>query len=496
MESPLKLAEMVARPNRFFIGGEWVEPSSAATFDVVTPSTEEIFGTVAEALAADMARAVEAARTAFDEGPWPRLGHAERAGFLTAIAAEMRGRASDLAASWTSEMGVVQGFANVLIPPLARVFDFHADLAGSFPFEEHHVPERGGFGLLVQEPVGVVAAIVPWNFPLMLVSWKIAPALLAGCTVVLKASPEAPTTPYILAEIAEAVGLPKGVLNVLTADREVSEQLVRDPRIDKVTFTGSSAAGKRIAAICGERIARYTLELGGKSAAVICADCDLDEAVQGIAMGARLMTGQVCSSLTRIVVTRDRHDRMVESLAAAFAAIRVGDPFDAATGMGPLAMARQRERVEGYIAKGRAEGAKLVAGGRRPRHLERGFFLEPTLFANVSNDMTIAQEEIFGPVLSVIPADDEQHAIRIANASPYGLNAAVFTGDPDRAYRMARQIRSGSVGQNGSRTDFTIGFGGFKQSGFGREGGVEGLRQFLETKTIVIDAAPAHWRDR
>ena len=495
MGSPPKLAEIVAHPQRFFIGGEWVQPSSTATFDIITPSTEAIFGTVAEAREADMAGAVEAARTAFDEGPWPQMSHAERAQLLIAIADEVRRRAPELATSWTSEMGVVHSVASLLVPPLAQVYDYHAGLAESFPFEERHVPERGGFGLLVNEPVGVVAAIVPWNFPLMLVSWKIAPALLAGCTVVLKASPEAPTTPYIMAEIAEAVGLPKGVLNVVTADREVSELLVRNPRVDKVTFTGSTAAGKRIASICGERIARCTLELGGKSAAIICDDFDLDKAARGIATGARLMTGQVCSSLTRVVVTRDRHDRLVESLGAAFEAIQVGDPFDAATGMGPLAMARQRQRVEDYIARGEAEGATLATGGRRPAHLERGFFLEPTVFADVSNEMTIAREEIFGPVLSVIPADDEQHAIRIANASPYGLNGAVFTEDPDKAYRMARRIRSGSVGQNGSRTDFTIGFGGFKQSGVGREGGVEGLRQFLETKTIVTDAAPAHWRD-
>ena len=494
MGSPPKLADMIAHPQLFFIGGEWVQPSSTATFDIITPSTEAVFGIVAEAQAADMARAVRAARTAFDEGPWPHMSHAERAEVLTAIAGEVRRRAPDLAASWTSEMGVVHSIASLLVPPLAQVYDYYAALAETFPFEEHHVPERGGFGLLVNEPVGVVAAIVPWNFPLMLVSWKIAPALLAGCTVVLKASPEAPTTPYIMAEIAEAVVLPKGVLNVVTADRAVSELLVRNTDVDKVTFTGSSAAGKRIASICGERIARYTLELGGKSAAIICDDFDLEKAAQGIANGARLMTGQVCSSLTRVVVTRDRHDRLVENVGGAFAAIRVGDPFDPATGMGPLAMGRQRQRVESYIARGKSEGATLATGGGRPPHLERGFFLEPTVFADVSNDMTIAQEEIFGPVLCVIPADDEQHAIRIANASPYGLNGAVFTEDSDKAYRMARRIRSGSVGQNGSRTDFTIGFGGFKQSGVGREGGTEGLRQFLETKTIVTDEPPAHWR--
>jgi aldehyde dehydrogenase (NAD+) len=324
-----------------------------------------------------------------------------------------------------------------------------------------------------------------------LIAYKVAPALLAGCTVVLKASPEAPGAAYLVAEVAAAVGLPAGVLNVVTADREVSELLVRDPRIDKVAFTGSTAAGRKIATICGDRIARYTLELGGKSAAVVLDDADISSVAASIAGAECLMTGQVCSSLTRIVVTQKNHDEMVEALAANFAQVQVGDQFDDTSQMGPLAMQRQRDRVEGFIKKGVDEGATLAAGGGRPKHLERGWFVEPTVFGNVDNSSTIAQEEIFGPVLSVIPAADEQDAVRIANDTIYGLNSSVFTPDVDRARQVAGQIRAGTVGHNGFKTDFGMAFGGFKQSGIGREGGKEGLLPFLETKTVILDEAPA-----
>jgi acyl-CoA reductase-like NAD-dependent aldehyde dehydrogenase len=295
----------------------------------------------------------------------------------------------------------------------------------------------------------------------------------------------------VYAEAAEAIGLPPGVLNVVTADREVSQLLVTDPRVDKITFTGSTAAGRKIGAICGERIARMTLELGGKSAAVILDDADIASVAASIAGAECLMTGQVCSSLTRVVVTQKRHDEMVEALAENFAQVQVGDQFDAASQIGPLAMQRQRDRVEGYIQKGVDEGATLAAGGGRPKHLDRGWFVEPTVFGNVDNSSTIAQEEIFGPVLSVIPAADEQDAVRIANDTIYGLNSSVFTPDVDRARQVAGQIRAGTVGHNGFKTDFGMAFGGFKQSGIGREGGKEGLLPFLETKTVILDEAPA-----
>jgi acyl-CoA reductase-like NAD-dependent aldehyde dehydrogenase len=340
----------------------------------------------------------------------------------------------------------------------------------------------------------VVGAIIPWNAPIGLITYKIAPALLAGCTVVLKCSPEAPGDAYVVAEIAEAIGLPAGVLNVVTADRDVSELLVRDPRVDKITFTGSTAAGQRIASICGARIARCTLELGGKSAALILDDIDLNEAAKTLARAECMLAGQVCSSLTRIVVSRSRHDELVDALASAFSKVRVGDPFDAATQMGPLVSGRQRDRVEGYIAKGQEQGATLVSGGGRPKDLERGYYVEPTVFANVDNSSTIAQEEIFGPVLSVIPADNEEHVVTLANDTIYGLNASVFTHDVDRARQVARRLRSGTVGHNAFRTDFSIAFGGFKQSGIGREGGTEGLLPFLETKTVVLEGVPDEYR--
>jgi len=484
----------IKHPDRLFIDGAWTAPSSAAKIDVVNSSTEELFTRVAEAQAADVERAVAAARQAFDRGPWPRMRHAERAKYLTAIARELERRADDLAQIWTTESGVIHGIAKGGSLGLGSIWDYYAALAATFPFEEQRQPGpgSGNVGLLVREPVGVVAAIIPWNAPGSLLAYKCAPALLAGCTLIIKASPEAPGAAYVLAEICEQVGLPPGVLNVLTAHREVSELLVRHPDVDKVTFTGSTAAGRRIASICGERIARCTLELGGKSAAVILDDFDLGRAAATIAGFAGFLTGQVCSSLTRIIVSKPRHDALVDALSACFSQVKVGDPYDPTTGMGPLAMSRQRDRVEGYIAKGRAEGARLATGGGRPKHLDRGFFIEPTVFGNVDNRSTIAREEIFGPVLSVIAAEGEAQAVEMANDSIYGLNASVFTNDVERAYATARELRSGTVGHNSFRTDFNIAFGGFKQSGIGREGGTEGLHPFLETKTLILDARPAH----
>jgi aldehyde dehydrogenase (NAD+) len=485
----------IRHADRFFIGGEWVTPSSQATIKVIDSGTEEVFFTVAEAQAADISRAVAAARDAFDNGPWPRLSHAERAGYLRAIGAEIAKRTEDLGQIWPRESGVLHAIARNTGKGAQRTFNAFADLADTFPFEEPAKPSVGQFGLIVREPVGVVGAIIPWNAPMGLISNKVAPALLAGCTVILKNSPEAPGEGYLIAEAAEAVGLPAGVLNVVTADREVSELLVRDPNVDKISFTGSTAAGRRIASICGERIARCTLELGGKSAAVILDDMDLETAAATLSQAECFLSGQVCSSLTRIVVPRSRHDELVEALASTFSQVRVGNPFDAQTQMGPLVASRQRDRVEGYIAKGIADGAKLATGGGRPKDLERGWFVEPTVFGNVDNHSVIAQEEIFGPVLSVVPAEDEQDAIRVANDTIYGLNASVFTNDVNKARQVAGQLRSGTVGHNAFRTDFGIAFGGFKQSGIGREGGREGLLPFLETKTVILEGRPAGYED-
>lgn len=481
----------IKHPDQLYINGEWVKPSSDSKFDLIKASTEEKYFQVSEAQADDVLRAIAAAREAFDRGPWPRMSLAERAGYLRAMTDYLMTRAPELAQSWSNQVGAVHSFAQMLVPQGAGSFRDYADIAENFEWVERHPSQAAHTGLLVREPVGVVAAIVPWNSPLSTATVKIAPPLIAGCTVILKSAPETPLEGYIIAEAAEAVGLPRGVLNVVTAGREVSELLVTDHRVDKVTFTGSSGAGKRIASLCGERIARYTLELGGKSAAVILDDYEPGLVAEAIAGSTCVMANQVCCALTRIVVPRARHGEYEEAFRAAFSGIKVGDPMDPETQMGPLAMDRQRERVESYIAKGKAEGATLAVGGGRPAHLNRGYFVEPTVFSNVSNSMTIAQEEIFGPVVALIPADNEQHAIDIANDTVFGLNNAVFTHDIDRAYAVGRQLRSGTVGQNGFKLDFSIAFGGFKQSGIGREGGREGLLPFLEAKTMLLDGLPS-----
>ena len=480
-------------PDRLFIGGQWAAPSSSSTISVIDPGTEQVYFTVAEAQAADIDRAVTAAREAFDRGPWPRLTHPERADYLRALARELRQRGEDVSQVWPRESGVLHSGATFAAAGAAMSFDYYADLAGTYAWEEPSRPARGGFGLLVKEPVGVVGAIIPWNAPLPQIGMKLAPALIAGCTVILKSSPEAPGEGYIFAEAVQAAGLPAGVVNIVTADREVSELLVRDPRVDKISFTGSTAAGRKIGAICGDRIARCTLELGGKSAAVILDDADLPAAAHSLAMAECILAGQVCASLTRIVVSERRHDELVEALAASFSQVKVGDQFDPSAQMGPLAARRQRDRVEGYIAQGIAGGATLATGGGRPGHLERGWYVQPTVFGNVDNSSVIAQEEIFGPVLSVIPARDEADAIRLANDTIYGLNSAVYTADVERAREVAGQIRAGTVGHNGFKSDSTIGFGGFKQSGIGREGGVQGLQPFLETKTVLLDGPTARY---
>jgi aldehyde dehydrogenase (NAD+) len=479
--------QYIRHADRFFIGGEWVQPSSTSRIDVRDSATEEVFLSVAEAQVEDVDRAVAAARKAFDRGPWPRMTHQERAVWLNKIADAWMTRTDAFANTWTSESGVLNSIAKLAVVGPAFTFRTHAGYADTFEWEEPHVTPGGLRAMLVREPVGVVGAIIPWNGPNALMAYKTAAALIAGCTVVVKGSPEAPASPYLLAEICEEIGLPEGVFNFITADREVSERLVRHPGVDKISFTGSTAAGRRIASICGERIARCTLELGGKSPAIILDDYDLDKAAQSIAGSASFLTGQVCSSLTRLIVSRKRHDAFVDALSSRFSQVKVGNPFDATSQMGPLAMERQRDRVEGYIAKGREEGARLATGGGRPKHLDRGYYVEPTVFANVDNGSTIAREEIFGPVLSVIPADSEEQAIEIANDTIYGLNSSVFTNDPERAYAVARRLRAGTVGHNAFKTDFSISFGGFKQSGLGREGGTEGLYPYLEAKTIILD---------
>lgn len=484
-------SSQIKHPDKLFINGRWTAPSASGRIDVFDSASEEVFLSVADAQAADVEMAVTAARQAFDSGPWPRMSHAERATYLEKIAAGLMSRAAMLADHWSAEAGVLRSMSEYSGAGLAQVFDYYAELASSFAWQEPHQASDGKPALLVREAVGVVAAIVPWNAPGLIMAYKVAPALIAGCTVIIKASPEAPSAPYIFAEICEEAGLPAGVVNVLAAHREVSELLVRNTGVDKVTFTGSTAAGQKIGSICGERIARCTLELGGKSPAILLDDYDVGLAAESLAQSTALMTGQVCAALSRIVIPKRRHDAFVEALASALGRIEVGDPFAADTQMGPLSSAVHRDRVERYIAIGKASSAHLALGGGRPRDLNRGYYIEPTVFSDVGNRDVIAREEIFGPVVCVIPAEDEDQAIDIANDSEFGLNASVFTNDPERAYAVARRLRSGTVGINAFKFDFGISFGGFKRSGIGREGGRDGVLPFLEAKTILFEEMPA-----
>ena len=481
----------IKHPDSLYINGQWLRPAEGGAIDIRAPHLGQVVQSVAAAGNADMDAAVEAARSAFDSGPWPRLSAAERAGYLRHLHEALAARSDDLSRALTLQTGSLATGAPMMTGLSLHLLDFYARGADGFRFEEIETPADGhGSAIVVHEPVGVVVAIAPWNAPLSIMMNKIAPALLAGCCVIMKPAPETPLEAYIIAEAAEAAGFPPGVINLVPSDREAADHLISNARVDKVSFTGSTVAGKRIASVCGARVGRCTLELGGKSAAIILDDYDLATAARTLASIIIIATGQVCVTLSRVLVSRARHDELVALLKQELENINVGDPTDPATQMGPLAMDRQLERVESYIAKGKMEGATLVCGGDRPAGL-LGPYINPTLFANVSNDSTIAQEEIFGPVLSVIPYDDVEDAIRIANDSQYGLYGAVLTNDNELAYRVARSIRTGAYTQNAFRLDYFLPFGGFKQSGMGREGGMSGLESYTETKTILMEATPA-----
>lgn len=485
----LNPAIRLSYPDRLFIDGAWVEPAKGGRIDVVSAHSEEVIASVAEATEADMDAAVAAARNAFDDGPWPRLQPAERAEWLRKLHAALEPRMPELVRAWIDQIGSLARVAPYVVGAGMATLQFTIDQAATYPFVEKRTPaDVRGEALIVREPVGVAVAIVPWNNPFGIMISKVASALLAGCTVIMKPAPETPIEAYIIAEAAEAIGLPPGVLNLVTSHRAAADHLVHNPGVDKVSLTGSTIAGRRVASVCGERLARCTLELGGKSAAIILDDYDLTAAAKMLTSTIIMSAGQVCATLSRVIVSKHRHGELVEAIRAEMEKVRVGDPFDPETQLGPLALERQRGRVLDYVAIGKAEGARLVFGGGRPQHLAKGYYVEPTLFAGVERSMRIAREEIFGPVLSVLPVEDEADAIRAANHSDFGLFGAVFTDDRDAALRVARAMRTGTVTHNIFRFDPFLPFGGFKQSGIGREGGTEGISSYTELKSILLDA--------
>ena len=473
--------------DKLFIGGEMVAPLGTSTIDVINSSTEELAGRVPEASTADIDAAVAAARKAFDEGPWAKTSSLERAEMLGQLSKAIQARYQEFAEVISIETGCpVSSSVMMQVFAATMVMDYYAGMGPDFPFEEKRAGVMGPV-LVRQEPVGVVGAIIPWNVPLFVTALKLAPALIAGCSVVLKPSPETALDAYLLAEVAQEIGLPAGVLNIVTAGREISEHLVTHKGVDKISFTGSGAAGRHIAQLCAKDLRRVTLELGGKSAAVVLADSDLDTSLGHIVSNGLMNNGQACIAQTRILAPKSRYNEVVEALAAKVGALKVGTSLDAGTEIGPLVAERQRTRVLGYIEKGKAEGARVVTGGGRPADQDRGWFVSPTVFADVDNHMSIAAEEIFGPVLSVIEYDGPDEAVRIANDTSYGLSGAVYGNDLGEATDIARRLRTGTVAVNNmSPMDFAAPFGGYKESGLGRELGPEGLHAYLEYKTITL----------
>ncbi len=482
-------AEMVRHADHLFIDGEWVLPTGNGRIPIVSPDSESEFASVAEAGEADMDRAVAAARNAFDNGPWATMSASERAGLLYKMVDYLTTAEPRLAQAWTRQVGGLATHAPGMTTLGTMTFASTLAMADTFEFETFRRGQMVGGVIVRREPVGVVAAIAPWNAPYIIMITKIANALLAGCTVVMKPAPETPLEAYIIAEAAEAAGLPAGVLNLVCGNRAASDHLVRNVDVDKVSFTGSTETGKHIGMLCAGRVARCTLELGGKSAVIVRDDFATQDAAALLTGTISMMSGQICAMLSRAIVPRKRHDELAEAIAGEMRKIRIGHSDDPATQMGPVAMKRQLEKVEAYVTEGK-QTADLVTGGNRPSHLNRGYFMEPTLFANVDNRSRIAQEEIFGPVLCLIPAEDEDDAVRIANDSRYGLSGAVLTHDVDAAYAISRRIRTGTMNQNGIKLELGVPFGGYKQSGIGREGGPDGLMAYLETKTILLDGVP------
>ncbi|NGO45753.1 aldehyde dehydrogenase [Streptomyces ureilyticus] len=476
------------RYEQLYIGGEWVRPSSSRLITAVNPSTEDALGSVPEGLEADVDRAVDAARRACDEpGGWASWEPERRADVMERFAAQLEARADRIATLVSSQNGLPISMARQLeVGYPTAVLRYYAGLARTTAFTEVRAGLLGGSVEVRRVPVGVVAAIVPWNYPQVLSMFKIAPAMAAGCTVVLKPSPEAMLDSFLVAEAAEAAGVPAGVLNVVPGGREAGAHLVSHPGVDKVAFTGSTAAGRAIAETCGRLLRPVTLELGGKSAGIVLDDAVLDPARIGQDLVAATLTnnGQTCFLSTRILAPRSRYTEVVDLVTHLVRTLPVGDALDERTLIGPMATPQQRDRVEGYIAKGRSEGARLTTGGGRPADLDKGWFVEPTVFADVDNGFVVAQEEIFGPVLCVIPYDDVEDAVHIANDSDYGLGGTVWTSDPERGAAVARRVRTGTIGVNRYLPDPVAPFGGVKASGLGSELGPEGLESYLQIQSV------------
>jgi aldehyde dehydrogenase (NAD+) len=476
------------RPH-FFIDGAWVEPQGAEEHVAIDASTGDVVGRAALGSAADIDAAVRAARTALDQGPWGRTTASERACAMRRFADALANRAESTATLVSRENGmpiaISPGF-NVAAP--VGLLQMYADIIENTPLEEVR-PSLAGSTIVRREPVGVVGAITPWNYPQAIAMFKVAPALAAGCTVVLKPSPETALDAYVLAEAAQDAGLPEGALNIVAAGREAGASLVSHPLADKIAFTGSTAAGRAIGAECGRLVRRCTLELGGKSAAIFLGDGQVETLLAGLGGASFMNNSQTCTTQSRVLAARSRYDEVVEAVASFARGLRVGPALDPATTCGPMASATHLERVRGYVELGRQSSARLVTGGGTPAGLDAGWFIEPTVFADVDNADRLAREEVFGPVITVIPFDDDDDAVRIANDSDYGLGGSVWSNDEDRALAVARRVRTGTVGLNYYDIDLGAPFGGMKASGIGRELGPEGLASYLEFKSIYASAA-------
>ncbi|MFP6626391.1 MAG: aldehyde dehydrogenase family protein [Deltaproteobacteria bacterium] len=466
----------------FYIGGKWVAPQGNGTIDVISASSEEVIGRVPSGNAADAVAAIAAARQAFD-GHWGETSPEERGEWIGKLSGGLQERMMDLATTISEEVGTPIGMSAAIQTGLPiMVTSSYVDVAGQVEWDC-----EVGNSIVTKEPIGVVAAITPWNYPLHQIMAKVAPAVAAGCTVVVKPSSEAPLNAFVLAEICEAIGLPPGVINIVSGPgAEVGEVMASHPDVDMVSLTGSTTAGRRVMTLAAQTIKRVTLELGGKSANIILDDADITTAVTAGVSNAMMNSGQTCSAWTRMLVPHSKQAEVLEVAQAVMEGMPLGISSDADARLGPLISDAQRAQVMSYIEKGKDEGARLVCGGERPAEFEKGYFVRPTIFAEVNNKMAIAQEEIFGPVLSVIPYESEEEAIAIANDTIYGLAGGVWSGDKDRAIRVARKLRTGQVDINGGAFNAMAPFGGYKQSGLGRELGQFGLEEYFETKSMAL----------